>query len=113
MAGALGPFLGGWLVQVASWRLVFLINVPLAALVVIVALRHVPESRDPAAPRRPRRAGGADRRARAGRADVRVHRLAGARRRLPQVLVALALGVAGLVGFVLVERRSPQPMLPL
>ena len=46
IAGAVGPFVGGWLVE-WSWRAVFLINLPLAALVVVVALRHVPESRDP------------------------------------------------------------------
>ena len=45
IAGAIGPFLGGWLVE-WNWRAVFLINLPLAALVVVVALRHVPESRD-------------------------------------------------------------------
>ena len=45
---AIGPFLGGWLIQAVSWRLIFVINLPLAALVVAVALRHVPESRDPA-----------------------------------------------------------------
>jgi EmrB/QacA subfamily drug resistance transporter len=49
LAGALGPFLGGWLLAVGTWRLVFLINLPLAAAVVAVALRHVPESRDPSA----------------------------------------------------------------
>ena len=46
VAGAVGPFLGGWLVE-WSWRAVFLINLPLAALVVVVALRHVPESARP------------------------------------------------------------------
>src|SRR3954447_18646313 len=49
IAGAAGPFLGGWLVQSASWRWVFLINVPLAVAVVLVSRRHVPESRDPSA----------------------------------------------------------------
>jgi EmrB/QacA subfamily drug resistance transporter len=44
---AVGPFLGGWLVSAVSWRLIFVINLPLAALVVAVTLRHVPESRDP------------------------------------------------------------------
>ncbi|MGY1985141.1 MFS transporter [Blastococcus sp. SYSU DS0669] len=48
VAAAIGPFVGGWLVE-WSWRAVFLINLPLAALVVLVAVRHVPESRDPAA----------------------------------------------------------------
>ncbi|WP_143220330.1 MFS transporter, partial [Actinomadura sp. CNU-125] len=47
IAGAVGPFAGGWLVEAAGWRWVFLLNVPLAALVVLVAARHVPESADP------------------------------------------------------------------
>src|SRR5215470_1370989 len=46
IAGAIGPFLGGWLVSAAGWRWVFLINLPLAAVVVAVAVRHVPETRD-------------------------------------------------------------------
>ncbi len=46
---AIGPFLGGWLIQAYSWRLIFVINLPLAALVTMVAWRHVPESRDPGA----------------------------------------------------------------
>src|SRR5262249_49939096 len=49
VASAVGPFLGGWLVQAVSWRLIFAINLPLAALVVLIAIRHVPESRDAAA----------------------------------------------------------------
>jgi EmrB/QacA subfamily drug resistance transporter len=47
IATAIGPFVGGWLVQSASWRLIFLLNVPLAVAVVLVAARHVPESSDP------------------------------------------------------------------
>ena len=49
VAAAVGPFLGGWLVEAVSWRLVFLINVPLALAVVLVSVRHVPESKDVAA----------------------------------------------------------------
>lgn len=52
VAAAVGPFVGGWLVGAGSWRLVFLVNVPLAAVVVAIALRHVPESHDPEASRR-------------------------------------------------------------
>src|SRR5919112_3241240 len=48
VAGAIGPFLGGWLVE-WNWRAVFLINLPLAVVIVLVATRHVPETRDPAA----------------------------------------------------------------
>ena len=46
VASAAGPFLGGWLIEGPGWRWAFLINVPLAALVVAVTLRYVPESRD-------------------------------------------------------------------
>jgi EmrB/QacA subfamily drug resistance transporter len=113
LAGALGPFLGGWLVQVASWRLVFLINVPLAAAVVAVALRRVPESRNPDAPRRLDLPGAVA--AAAGLAGLTHGFTAwpahGATS--PSVLAALALGLAGVGGFVLLERRSPHPMLPL
>src|SRR5204862_2944618 len=45
IATAIGPFAGGWLVSAASWRWIFLLNVPLAAMV-LVAARHVPETRD-------------------------------------------------------------------
>ena len=43
---ALGPVLGGWLIEHASWRWVFFINVPLAAAVIAISLRHIPESRN-------------------------------------------------------------------
>ena len=49
VGSAIGPFLGGWLIQAVSWRLIFVINLPIAAFVVAVGLRHVPESRDPSA----------------------------------------------------------------
>jgi len=113
IAGALGPFLGGWLVQVSTWRLVFLINVPLAVLVMAVARRHVPESRNPDAAGRLDAAGVIT--AAAGLAGLTYGFTAwtahGAR--APGVLGGLGMGVAGLVGFVLVERRSKSPMLPL
>ena len=45
ITSALGPVLGGWLIEHASWHWVFWINVPMAALVIAISLRHVPESR--------------------------------------------------------------------
>ena len=60
VASAVGPFFGGWLVDAASWRWAFLINVPLA-VVVLVAARGVPESIDPDAPAPPRSPGRRDR----------------------------------------------------
>ncbi|MEU7901705.1 DHA2 family efflux MFS transporter permease subunit [Actinoplanes sp. NPDC049118] len=113
VGGALGPFLGGWLVQVANWRLIFLINVPLALAVMAVTARHVPESRDAAAGTRIDVAGvltGA-----AGLAGLTYGFTAWPVRGPdgPAVVASLAVGVAGLIAFVLVERRSAHPMLPL
>ena len=111
VAAALGPFVGGILVEL-SWRWVFLINLPFGALVVFVALRHVPESRDPDMDPRLDVAG----------AVLGAVGLAGTTYALVQfgeagatsaaVSVGL-LGVASLVAFVLVERRSTHPMLPV
>jgi len=113
IATAVGPFLGGYLVQVASWRWVFLLNVPLAVLVVLVAHKHVPETRDPSTHGRVDLAGAAL--GALGLAGVTYALIeapeagAGA----PAVVVAAAVGVAALVGFALVERRASSPMLPL
>ncbi len=49
VATAAGPLLGGYLITAASWRWIFFINVPIAAAVVALGARHVPESRDPGA----------------------------------------------------------------
>jgi MFS family permease len=49
VAGALGPLVGGVLVGAVSWRAVFLINLRLGIFIVVMAGRHVPETRDPAA----------------------------------------------------------------
>jgi EmrB/QacA subfamily drug resistance transporter len=51
ITGAAGPVLGGWLVDAVSWRAIFFMNVPLAAATVWLALRAVPDSKDPDAPR--------------------------------------------------------------
>jgi EmrB/QacA subfamily drug resistance transporter len=110
IAGAVGPFLGGWLVE-WSWRAVFLINLPLAAVIIAVALRHVPESRDAES------APGLDHTgtvlAVAGLAAL-TYGLTGLGERGPEplLLLATAVGVLALAAFVLVERRSPHPLVP-
>lgn len=113
IAGAIGPFLGGWLVEVATWRLVFLINVPLAAAVVLVCLRHVPESVDPEAPRRFDFAGSLL--CAGGLAGLTYGLIAWGEAGSVgvTVLLTLGLGLLGLALFLVVERTSGHPMMPL
>lgn len=113
IAGAAGPFLGGWLVQIASWRWIFLINLPFAATVVALTLRYVPESRDPEAPKHVDVLGAVVGALGLGALTYGLvlwqdHRLGE-----PSVLAALTLGVLGLVSFVVRERYAAEPMLPL
>jgi EmrB/QacA subfamily drug resistance transporter len=51
ITAAVGPVLGGWLIETFSWRWIFLINLPFAAIVLAITLWRVPESRDPEASR--------------------------------------------------------------
>ncbi|WP_371619245.1 MFS transporter [Streptomyces sp. NBC_00454] len=109
VGAAVGPFLGGWLVDGPGWRWVFLLNVPLAALCVPVALRHVPESRDPQAHGRFDVAGAV-----LGAASLALITYALIEARSGTALV-VAAGVGGVllgVAFVVVERRRADPMVP-
>jgi EmrB/QacA subfamily drug resistance transporter len=110
IAGAVGPFLGGWLVE-WSWRAVFLINLPLAALIVAVALRHVPESRDVESAPGLDIAGTGLAALGLGASTWSLTGL-GHSRPDPALLVGLAVGLGALVAFVLVERRSRHPVVP-
>ena len=109
---AVGPVLGGWLVEHASWRWVFFMNLPLAAAVIVISLGWIPESR----------------RAAAGRIDWSGAILAtlglgglvngfiesvNLGRRTPLVFGSLIVGLASLIAFVFVEARVSAPMLPL
>ena len=111
VATALGPFIGGWLVDAASWRWVFFLNVPLAAAVLWIAARHLPESRSPAAPRRPDILGTAA--VTVGLAGV-IYALIEAPSRgwTLGTVAAAVIGTAALVAFPLIERRVRSPLLP-
>jgi len=113
IGGALGPFLGGWLVEIGSWRYIFLINVPIALLVILVAARHVPESRNPAAARRLDVTGVLTGAAGLGGLTYGFTAWPSHGPGSPAVLLSLLAGVAGLAAFVLAERRSAHPMMPL
>ncbi|GAA0973712.1 Multidrug resistance protein Stp [Nocardioides aquaticus] len=112
VATAIGPFVGGGLVELGSWRWVFLVNVPLAALVVWVTLRHVPESRGPAEHGR-LDLGGAVLGALALGALTWSLISAGETGPGPATVVAGGLGLLAALLFVAVERRVASPMLPL
>ncbi|HEY9389605.1 MAG TPA: MFS transporter [Mycobacteriales bacterium] len=111
VAAAVGPLLGGWLVDAAGWRWVFFINPPLALLVMLVASRRVPESTAPN-PGGSFDLGGALL-AVGGLAGVTYALIAAPTTRSPGPVVAGVAGVAALVAFVLVERRVDNPMVPL
>jgi EmrB/QacA subfamily drug resistance transporter len=109
---ALGPFIGGWLVDSASWRWVFFLNVPLAVAVAWIAARHIPESRNPTASGRPDIL---------GTAAITVG-LAGVIYALIEVpsrgwtftiVIAAVIGTAALLAFPLIEQRVRSPFLPL
>lgn len=110
---AIGPFLGGWLIQAVSWRLIFAINLPLAALVVAVACRHVPESRDPEATGRVDVAGGLL--VTLGLVGLTYGLIDGpaAGWNRPGPLTALIAGLLLLAAFIIRERRARHPILPL
>ncbi len=109
---SIGPFIGGWLVQTVSWQSIFYINIPLGILALIIAARHIKESRNPNA-RRIDWAGTAT--------------ITGALLGLsygfiqgpvmgwtdPLVIAALVLGGILLPLFLIIEARADEPMVPL
>jgi EmrB/QacA subfamily drug resistance transporter len=109
---AFGPVLGGWLVQHASWHWVFFINIPIATAVIMISLRHIPESRSSAAK-------GIDWLG----ALVATLSLAALIYGFiesaelgwcqPFVVASLVAGFGLLVLFVFIERRVAAPMMPL
>jgi EmrB/QacA subfamily drug resistance transporter len=110
VASAVGPFLGGWLIDTFSWRWVFLINVPLAIAAVAIALRHVPESR--ASTQQPIDGLGAFLAA-LGLATLCWALIESSHGFGAAEISSGLVGVGALTAFVIVERRSSHPMLPL
>ncbi|GAB3776420.1 MFS transporter [Ramlibacter monticola] len=113
LTSALGPLLGGVLIDRLSWAWAFAINVPVAAAVLAIAWKHVPESRQPG-DRKPLDLAGAVA-ATLGLGGCVFFFIEAPTRGwgAPLVLAALAAGLAALVAFVFLERRQPAPMLPL
>lgn len=110
IAGALAPFIGGWLLSIGSWRWIFLINVPVAVIVLLVSVRHLPETRND-------ESSGMD----WGGSALTVVALAAAAYALttlpanpsgPWAVASALVAVAAAIGFVWYERRTPSPVLP-
>src|SRR5215469_6372767 len=116
ITSVIGPVLGGWLVQYASWRWVFFLNVPLAVIVLGILFWRVPESRDTEGS--PRVDWWGSLLATIGLGAIVYGLIESGHLGLgsPSVLGALVVGVVGVVAlivFLLVEARSTAPMLPL
>lgn len=111
IAAAVGPLVGGWIVANASWRWIFLVNVPVAAVVLVLTVRHVPESRDPQAARGFDVLGAVLGAAGLGCATYSL--IEAGTVPTPYVVTAAVLGVAGLVGFVVLERHQRNPLVPM
>jgi len=109
IGAAVGPFLGGWLVEGPGWRWVFLLNIPLALICVPVALRHVPESSDERVHGRFDLTGAA-----LGALSLALVTYALVEARQGSLAVALTAlaGVAAGIAFVYVERHAADPMMP-
>jgi EmrB/QacA subfamily drug resistance transporter len=109
---ALGPVLGGWLIEHASWHWVFFINVPLAALVLVISLRRVPESRN-SDPRGADWLGAAI--ATPGLAALVYGFLESPILGWthPRVIGSLTVGFGSLALFLVVEKNAATPMVPL
>jgi EmrB/QacA subfamily drug resistance transporter len=112
VSAAIAPFVGGWLLEAGSWRAIFLINVPVAAVTAWTTLRHVPESRDPTL------SGGTDWRgalagvAALGAITYAIIVLPAAGVASPQFAVAVTLAVMSSAAFAITEQHASHPMLP-
>jgi len=111
VAAAIGPLLGGWLVAAISWRAIFLINLPIGIFVIAMAGRHVPETRDPMSSGRLDLPGAVL--AALGLAGTTYALIEGPGDVSPLIVLAGAGGVLALVAFLITERRSANPMMPL
>ncbi len=114
IAAALGPLLGGWLIGLGSWRAIFWINVPIAAAVLWITARHVPESRAESDGEHARfDLAGAVLGAAGLGASTWALIAAGDHGASPVVIAAGAVGVLALVAFLFAERSARTPLVPL
>jgi EmrB/QacA subfamily drug resistance transporter len=112
VSSAIAPFVGGWLLQAGSWRAIFLINIPVAAVTAWTTWRHVPESRDTSLSGKPDWPGALAGVTALAATTYAIIVLPGAGARSPPFAAAAALAAASWTAFVVIERRASHPMLP-
>lgn len=110
---AIGPVVGGWLIEHVSWRAAFFLNVPLAAIVVVLSLRFMDESRDPSRSARVDWSGALLGVLGLGGIVLGLLEWPPLGPRHPLVIGSLVMGAICLVLLVIVERRARNPMMPL
>ncbi|HEY6276255.1 MAG TPA: MFS transporter, partial [Streptosporangiaceae bacterium] len=113
VAVAAGPLIGGYLISAASWRWIFFINIPIAAAVVVLGARHVPESRDPSATGKIDYAGAVAAVVFLTGITFAFIEAPGLGWTSPAVFTMALAGILGLAAFLIRERRAASPMLPL
>lgn len=113
ITSAIGPVLGGWLIETLSWRWIFWMNVPLALAIILISLGRVPESRDLDAAKHLDRWGVVL--VVLGLGSVVFGLLESANLGLgnPWILGAIAIGIVLLVAFIRIEAQTVNPMMPL
>lgn len=112
VAAALGPIVGGLLLDVAGWRVLFLVNLPVCLLAIVLTLAHVPESRDEDALANRIDWGGTITGA-VGLAGLTYGLIALGDGLDAIVVTALAVGLVGIVAFLRTEGRVRGPLVPL
>jgi EmrB/QacA subfamily drug resistance transporter len=110
---ALGPVIGGSLIDHGSWRAAFFLNVPLAVIALVLTARHVPESRNANDAGAIDWAGALLATAGLGAVVYGLIESTTAGWATARVLVSLAAGIAVLAAFIVVERGQASPMIPL
>ena len=113
ITAAIGPVVGGWLIEHVSWRAVFFINVPMAFVVLLISYWHVPESRDEEGKTKLDWVGAGLATLGLGAVVYGLIESSGQGFTQPRVVAAFLTGLLLLVIFLVVEAHSANPMLPL
>ncbi len=113
ITAALGPVLGGWLIENVSWRWIFFINIPLAMITLGILFRRVPESCDEETSVKLDWWGAVL--ATAGLGAIVYGLIESTNLGLGHLIVlsALLIGAISMIAFIFLEARSPSAMMPL